>query len=307
VGTFIVRRLLLSVVVLFGVTVLVSGMLQVAGDPVVLMLQDNPTGNREQYEALRHELGLDKPFIFQYFDFVAGAAQGDLGKSIRFHTSALPIVLDRLPATVELALAAMVFALVIAVPLGILSAAYRNTPIDYAARLVALIGQSVPIFWIGIVLVMIFAVRLHWLPVAGRLEPTSLILPMITLGLYPMARIVRTLRASMSEQLTRDYCLTARSKGVSERTVLTVHTLRNAALPVITVIGLQLGALLGGSVVTETIFAWPGLGWLSIQALGYRDFPLIRAIVAVVAIMFIVINLLTDILTAYMDPRVRLS
>ncbi len=295
---------MLSLVVLLGVTIVVSGMLHISGDPVAVMLQSG-VASPEQREALRHELGFDKPFLLQYLDFVAGAARGDLGRSLRFQQPALAIVRERLPSTLYLTLAAMALAVVVAVPVGVVSAASPGSPADYAGRLLSLAGQSIPLFWLGIMLVMVFSVKLRWLPSAGELEAASIILPATTLGLYPMARIARTLRASMLEVLGREYCLTARGKGLSEGQVVLGHALRNAALPVVTVIGLQFGVLLGGAVVTETIFSWPGLGLLSVQAISSRDFPLVRAIVAVVALLFIFVNLLTDVLYAYLNPRIR--
>jgi ABC-type dipeptide/oligopeptide/nickel transport system permease component len=301
---YIQRRLLLAVVVLFGVTLVVSALLHVSGDPVAIMLAGG-TATPEQREQLRRELGFDKPFILQYVDFVLGATQGDLGRSLRMNRPVVEVIFERLPSTIWLTTVAMLFAIAVAVPVGVISAARPNSAVDYLGRLLTLIGQSVPLFWLGVMLVLIFSVRLRWLPSAGQLEPTSIVLPAFTLGLYPMARIARTLRASMFEVLTRDYCLTARGKGLSEWRVVVGHALRNAALPVITVIGLQYGALLGGAVVTETIFAWPGVGLLSVQAIQWRDFPLVRAIVAIVSVFFIVINLATDILYAYLNPRIR--
>jgi len=301
---FILRRLLLSIVVLVGVTILVSGMLHISGDPVAIILESGYASNEER-EALRHELGFDRPFILQYIDFVRGALQGDLGRSLRFRQPALELVMERLPATAHLALAAMLVSVLVAIPVGVLSATRPNSVFDQVGRLLTLVGQSIPLFWLGIMFVLIFSVKLRWLPVAGRLEPTSIILPAITLGMYPMARIARVLRASMLQVLVMDYCRTARAKGLSERRVVTGHALRNAALPVVTVMGLQFGYLLGGAVVTETIFAWPGLGWLSVQAISARDFPLLQAIVTVMAMVFILINLLTDVLYAYLNPKIR--
>ncbi len=303
---YIQRRLLLSIVVLFGVTLVVSGLMHVSGDPVAIILAGG-TATPEQRAQLQRELGLDKPFILQYLDFVTGAAQGDLGRSLRMNRPVTEVIFERLPSTIWLTTVAMTFAIVVAVPVGVISAARPNSFVDYFGRLLTLVGQSIPLFWLGIMLVMVFSVRLRWLPSAGMLEPTSIILPAFTLGLFPMARIARTLRASMFEVLTRDYCQTARGKGLSEGRIVVGHALRNAVLPVITVIGLQYGALLGGAVVTETIFAWPGVGLLSVQAIQWRDFPLVRAIVAIVSVFFIAINLLTDILYAYLNPRIRYS
>lgn len=298
------RRLFLSLVVLFGVSLVVSGMLHISGDPVEVMLHGISV-NIEERQALRHELGLDKPFVLQYVDFVIRAAHGDLGTSLRFRQPALGLVLERLPATLHLALAAMTVALAVAIPIGILSAVRPGSVLDYVGRLLIVSGQAIPLFWLGIMSVMIFAVKLRWLPSAGRLEPSSIILPAVTLGMFSMARIARILRASLLEELTSEYCRTARGKGLSEPRVVLGHALRNAALPVVTVIGLQFGGLLGGTVVAETIFAWPGLGWLSIRAIHARDFPLVRAIVAVAALMFTFVNLLTDVLYAYLNPQIR--
>jgi ABC-type dipeptide/oligopeptide/nickel transport system permease component len=303
-GRYIARRLMLSLFVLVGVTVLVSGMLHLSGDPVAVMLAGGPA-TREDYDQLRRELGYDKSFIAQYFHFLTAAARGDLGDSVRFRQPALPLVAARLPATFQLAAAALLFAVLVAVPVGILSATRPNSLADLAGRLLTLLGQSIPIFWLGIMFVLVFSVNLRLLPAAGKLQPASIILPAITLGLYPMARIARTLRASMLEVLSREYCLTARGKGLSERQVTLRHALPNASLPVVTVIGLQFGVLLGGSVVTETIFAWPGIGWLSVQAIHARDFPVVRAIVAITAVTFTVVNLATDVLLAYLNPRIR--
>jgi ABC-type dipeptide/oligopeptide/nickel transport system permease component len=303
---YIVRRVILSVVVLGGVTVLVSAMLHLSGDPIAIMLQGG-RATQEDREALRRELHLDRPFFEQYAEFVGGAVRGDLGPSLRFRQPSLQIVMERVPSTIALSIAAMLFAMCVAVPLGIVSATRPNSTVDYLGRMVTLVGQSVPLFWLGIMLVLVFAVWLRWLPSGGQLGASSIILPAFTLGLYPMARIARTLRASMLGVLYREYCLTARGKGLSERRVVLGHALRNAALPVVTVMALQFGVLLGGAVVTETIFAWPGLGWLSVQAIQARDIPLVRAVVTVVALMLVLLNLSVDVLYAYLNPRIRYS
>jgi peptide/nickel transport system permease protein len=301
---YLLRRLLLSVITLIAVIVIVSAMLYASGDPVAVMLQSGIASQQER-ETLRRELGLDRPFILQSVDFIVGVVQGDLGYSLRFRKSAADLIVERLPATFQLAIMAMLVALAVAIPVGIISAAKPYSLVDYIGRLLTLVGQSIPLFWLGIMAVLVFSVNLRWLPSAGRLEPTSIILPAITLGLFPMARIARILRASMLEALTRDYIRTARSKGLAERNVLIGHALRNSTIPVVTVTGLQFGVLLGGALVTETIFSWPGLGLLAIQAATNRDFPLLRAIVLVMALMFVLINLITDVLYAYLDPRIR--
>lgn len=288
---------------LFGVTVAASAMIHISGDPVALILESGIATN-DQREELRIQLGLDRPFAVQYRDFVIRAIKGDLGRSLRFRQPALEIVLERLPATVHLAIGAMLFSVLIAVPVGIITAIRPHGLISLAGRLLTLVGQSVPLFWLGIMFVLIFSVWLRWLPVAGRFEHASIVLPATTLGLYPMARIARILRVSMLESLSMEYCRTARSKGLSEVSVILRHVLRNAAVPVVTVMGLQFGYLLGGAVVTETIFAWPGVGWLSVQAVTARDMPLVQAIIVVVALMYTFINLLTDVFCAYLNPQI---
>jgi len=301
---YISRRLLLSIVVLGGVTVIVSGALLLSGDPVALILSEG-LATREQREELRRELGLDKPFVYQYLDFARGAVQGDMGRSLRYNRSVSAIVGERVEPTLQLSGTAMLLAIVVAVPVGILSAARPNTWMDCAGRALAFFGQSVPLFWLGIMLVLVFSVELRWFPSAGRLQANSLVLPAVTLGLLPMARIARVLRASLLEVLGADYCRTAWSKGLSERRVLVQHAVRNALLPVVTIMGLQFGALLGGAVVTETIFAWPGLGFLSVQAIGARDVPLLRGVVTLVAFLSVLTNLAVDVLYAVLDPRIR--
>ena len=278
-------------------------MIHVSGDPVALIMESG-IANNDQREELRQQLGIDRPFIVQYRDFVVEAIQGNLGRSLRFRQPALEIVLERIPATIHLAVGAMLFSIVIAVPVGIITAIRPHGLISLIARLLTLVGQSVPLFWLGIMFVLIFSVWLRWLPVAGRFEPTSIILPATTLGLYPMARIARILRVSMLEALSMEYCRTARAKGLPETTVIIAHVLRNAAVPVVTVMGLQFGYLLGGAVVTETIFAWPGVGWLSVQAVVARDLPLVQAIIVVVASMYIFVNLVTDVFCAYLNPQI---
>ena len=303
---FLARRLLFALISVLGVTFIASAMLHLSGDPIALMFQSG-VADPAQVEALRRELGLDKPIVLQYFDFLGGLVHGDAGSSLRFRRPTLAIISERLPATALLAVVSMLFALAVAIPTAIMSAVRSNSVAATIGQFVVLIGQSVPLFWLGILLVIIFAVHLRWLPSAGNLSPASIILPAVTLGLYPMARIARTLRASLLETMEQDFIVTARSKGLNERAVIMRHALRNAALPVITVVGLQFGTILGGAIVTETIFAWPGIGLLSIQAVQARDLPLVRAIVAVVSLLFISINLLTDIAYAWLNPRVKFT
>lgn len=303
---YIFRRTLLSLVTLLGVTLVASLMLHISGDPVRLMLQSG-VSDPDQIANLRRELGLDQPFVVQYVNFLHDILRGDFGVSLRFRRPAIDIILERLPATLLLSVVAMAFALAVSIPVGILSATRPNGVAETIGRLITLIGQSVPLFWLGILLVLVFSVRLGLLPSAGYSSPLSIVLPAFTLGLYPMARITRTLRASLAEVLNREYILTARSKGLSPSVIIVKHALRNASLPVVTVIGLQFGALLGGAVVTETIFSWPGIGFLSVQAVQARDLPLVRAIVTICALTFILINLTTDLLYSWLDPRVRVK
>lgn len=289
---------------LFLVAAAVFALGHLSGDPVLLMVPDEAT--QEDIAVLRHALGFDRPIHEQFWDFVTRAAQGDLGRSLRYRQSALPLVLDRMPATLELSAAAMLIALLVAIPAGIISATRPGTLVDSLVSVVSSIGQALPAYWTGIVLIIIFAAQLGWLPAAGRGGWSSLILPAVTLGLWPMARIARVLRSSLLEVLSEDFVRTARSKGLAEQVILLRHVMRNASIPVITVIALTFGTLLGGTVITESVFAWPGIGRLALDAVYTRDFPLLQAIVLVVAVIFVGINFLTDLLYLWVDPRIRL-
>ena len=302
---YAVRRSGLAIISILGVTFVASAMLNLSGDPVALMFQSG-VADPAQMASLRHQLGLDQSVVVQFLHFLRGVLEGDLGTSLRFRRPNSEIIFGRLPATLLLTVAAMAFAVAVAVPTAIISAVRPRSPLAIVGRLVVLIGQSVPLFWLGILLVLVFTVRLRWLPAAGDVRPGSLVMPALTLGLYPMARIARTLRVSLMDALGREYMVTARAKGLSEYQAVLTHALRNAALPVFTVIGLQFGTLLGGAIVTETIFAWPGIGLLSIQAVQARDLPLVRAIIVVVSVMLITVNLLTDIACAWLNPRITL-
>jgi ABC-type dipeptide/oligopeptide/nickel transport system permease component len=287
-----------------GVTVIVFMLVQMAGDPVLIALSGT-AATEQDLQELRDELGYNDPLLVQYYRYIGQAVRGDLGKSLRFKQPALDLVMERMPATVQLAVAALLFALVIALPVGVLSAVKRHTWIDHGGMLLALLGQSIPLFWLGIMLVLVFAVELRWFPPGGAGSWKHLVLPAITLGAYPMARIARLTRSSLLEVINQEYINTARAKGLREFRVITRHAMRNAALPVVTVVGLMFGTLMGGAVVTETIFAWPGVGLLTIQAIQNRDFPLVQAAVLVVAVAFIFVNLSVDLLYAYLDPRIR--
>ncbi|GAB5494785.1 MAG: ABC transporter permease [Phototrophicaceae bacterium] len=302
-GQFLLRRIFYSVFVLLGLSFVVFTLTRLSGDPSALMLPIDAT--EEDYANMRAYLGLDKPLIFQYTDFVGHALQGDFGISIRHRQPAMEMVLERMPATLTLTISSFAVALAIALPLGILSALYPNSIIDRISVLMALIGQAVPTFLLGIVLILLFAVQLRWLPSSGRGGLEFLILPSLTLGPYSAAVINRLLRANLRESLSKDYIRTAQAKGFSQRYVVLRHALKNAAIPVVTVMGLQIAALMSGSVVTETVFAYPGAGLLLVQALGNRDFPVVQAFVMLVGTFVIIINLLLDILYAYLDPRIR--
>jgi peptide/nickel transport system permease protein len=303
-GTYILRRFIHSIFVLFGVSLVVFGLIRLSGDPTALML---PVDATEEDEAnLRAFLGLDRPVTVQYFEFVTRAVQGDFGTSIRHQQSAMRMVLDRIPATAQLTASAFLVALVVAVPLGILSAIRPDTIIDRISVLIALVGQAVPTFLLGILLILVIAVPLPGIPSSGRGEVKHLILPSITLGLYSAAIINRLLRSSLREELGKDYVRTAAAKGFGEYYILFRHALKNAAIPVITVMGLQIGSLISGAVVTETVFAYPGTGLLLVQALGNRDIPIVQAFVLLIAVVVIFINLTVDIIYGYIDPRIRL-
>jgi ABC-type dipeptide/oligopeptide/nickel transport system permease component len=302
--TFLLRRLLQSVLVLLGVSVVVFLILHLTGDPALLLLP--PEATAEDIARLRQQLGFDDPLPAQYLRFLRGAVRGDFGESLRHGEPAMALVLERLPATFELAGAGLLLALCLAIPAGILSAVRRNTVLDYVSTVVALFGQAMPTFWLGIMLILVFSVQLGWLPSSGRGDLQHLVLPAVTLGLFTTARITRLTRSGMLEVLGQDYIRTARAKGVSEPPVVWKHALRNASIPIVTIVGIELGTLLGGSVITETIFAWPGVGRLSVQAIFNRDYPVVQAAVFLLASTFVLVNLLVDVVYTYLDPRIRL-
>ena len=304
-AAFLLRRLVMTILMLFLVALVVFSLGHLSGDPVRLMVPDEAT--EEQMAKLRHELGLDRPLSVQFVDFVTHAMYGDIGVSLRFRKPALTLVLDRMPATIELSTAAMAIALLVAIPAGIVSAMRPGSLADTAVSTVAITGQALPAFWIGIVLIILFAVRLGWLPASGRGDITNLILPAVTLGLWPMARISRLLRSSLREVAQEEFVRTARAKGLRERAILGRHTLRNACIPVVTIIAIIFGTMLGGTVVTETVFAWPGIGRLALEAVFNRDFPLVQATVFVVAVIFVFINFFLDLVYVAIDPRIRLD
>lgn len=300
----ILRRIGQTVVVLWGVSTLVFALTRLSGDPVALMLP--PDATVADRAAFRAALGLDRPLLVQYGEFLARAAVGDFGESMRFNRPAMQLVLDRVPASAELSIAALALALLVAVPLGTLAARRRGTWIDAAASFVALAGQSVPVFWLGIMAILVFSDTLNWLPSGGVGTPAHLVLPAVTLALLPMAMVMRMLRSTLLDVQPADYVRTARAKGLGERAILMRHMYKNAAGPVVTVIGLTVGSLVGGAVIVESVFAWPGLGRLAVQAIANRDFPVVQAFVFLVALAITAVNLLVDMAYTWLDPRVRL-
>jgi len=302
--TYVLRRLAQSALTLLGVSVLVFVILRVLpGDPARMLL---PDGAPESAVAeLNRQLGLREPLVVQYGLFLGSVARGDFGQSFQYRAPALRVVLERLPATVHLTLAAMLITIAAGVPLGIFTAVRRGTRYDVAGTIVAVLGQSLPNFWLGIMLILLFGVALRWLPTSGFAGWTSLVLPAVTLAAFPTALVARLTRSSMLEILNRDYIRTGRAKGLAERRVVFRHALRNAAIPVLTVIGLQIGALLGGAVITESIFAWPGMGKLIVDAIFFRDFPVVQTVLILSATVFVVINLAVDLLYTVIDPRIR--
>jgi ABC-type dipeptide/oligopeptide/nickel transport system permease component len=300
---YVGRRVAQTALILIGITVVVFWVIRLSGDPVLLMLPAD--ASQQDIERLRQSLGFDQPVHVQLWRFMERVATGDFGKSLRFQEPALPLVLDRLPNTVLLALTALSISTLVAIPLGVLSAVRRNSSWDYAAMFVALLGQSMPIFWTGIMLITVFSVALDLFPSSGSGTFRHLVLPAVALGFFSTGRVTRLVRGGMLEVLGQDYVRTARAKGLAERGVVYRHALRNCLLPVITIIGLELGSTLGGAVVTEMVFAWPGVGRLIVSAIFARDYPLVQAAVFVVAAMFVLVNLAVDLLYAVVDPRVR--
>jgi len=301
-GSYIQRRRLLTLPVLAGIVVITFLLTRLSGDPTDLLLPPNATD--EAREAFRAVNGLDRPLWEQFVTFAVKAVTGDFGTSLRFEQPAMQLVLDRLPATAELAAATMAIALLMGIPAGVVAATQRGKAADALIRAVMLLGQAVPSFFLGVLGIIIFAVWLRWLPTGGRGDWTQLVLPATTLAFNLVALIARVTRSCMLDVLKQDYVRTARAKGVWERRVIWLHALRNAFIPVLTVIGLQVGLLLGGVVVTETIFSWPGVGRLAIQAIYARDFPVVQAVVFVFAVIFVLVNLVVDLLYALLDPRI---
>ena len=303
---FLVRRLLFLVPILLGTVSLVFLLIHlIPGDPVELMLGE--TAQIADREALRHALHLDEPLGRQYLRYLGGVVRGDLGLSIHARRPVRDLILTRYPATLQLTAAALLIAVMLAVPLGTAAAIRQHTVLDYASTLFALIGLAMPNFWLGPLLIVLFALKLDLFPVAGYEGWSSVILPALTLGLGMSAILTRMTRSALLEVIRQDYVTTARAKGLARRAIVWKHALKNAMIPIITIVGLQLGGLLAGSIITETIFAWPGVGRLTLQAIQARDYPLVQGCVLTIALTYVLVNLLTDCLYAWADPRVRLT
>jgi peptide/nickel transport system permease protein len=300
---FLAPKILRALVAVWLVTTVVFVVMRLSGDPVPLLLPpDAPTS---EIMRVRHELGLDRSLPVQYAVFIGNALRGDFGRSIHFRQPALDVVRGYLGASVELGLTAFVFAALAAVPIGLISALRRNSLIDHAAMAVALVGQAAPTFFLGILFILLLSLKADLFPTGGRGSARNLVLPALTLGAFAMASIARLTRSAMLEVLRADYIRTARAKGLGEAIVVGKHTLRNAAIPILTITALQFGTLLGGAVVTETVFAWPGIGRLAVQSINNRDYPVVQCTVFLAALMFIVINLAVDLIYGVLDPRAR--
>jgi len=303
---FIIQRLGTGLIVLIGISIFSFALIHlIPGDPIRIMLGENATA--EQVQALREQLGLNEPLVTQYFHYVMGVLQGDLGTSFKTGRPVLTEIMERFPATVKLAASGMLLAIFIGITMGIIAARFKDTFLDFSAMSLATLGVSVPSFWLGILLIMLFTVKLGWLPIAGGTGLKDIILPAVTLGVLASTVISRLTRAGMVEVLSFDYIRTARAKGLGEGAVLFIHAFRNAMIPVVTIIGLQIASLLGGTVIIERVFDWPGLGSLAISAISSRDFPLVQGIILFIGMIFVMINILIDMLYSFIDPRIEVG
>ena len=303
--TYIIRRILQLIPTLIGITLITFVLVRLTGDPAAILLP--PDTPQETIDEFRAEYGLDQPIHIQYLRFIGKVVQGDFGKSLRYKEPVLDLFLERIPATVELVVVSMLLAILIGIPIGMISAVKYNTWIDNFLRFWTFLFQAIPSFYLGLMLILLVAVPVKQIPTGGRETWRHLILPSFALASYLVAVFARFTRGSMLDVLTQDFVRTARAKGLSEKSVLWSHVLKNAMIPILTIIGLRFGALLSGAVVIETIFAWPGIGRLMIQAISTRDFPVIQVTVLFVAIVFVVLNLLVDLAYSWLDPRIRYS
>jgi len=292
-----------SVLLLFGVILLVFVMVRITGDPATLMASRE--ASPETIQHIREEWGFDRPLLAQFWDFATGALVLDFGNSYHFKTPAMPLVVERLPATVQLAAVGLLIAVVVGIPLGLIGGFNPGSAVDSIGRLLALLGQSIPNFWLALLLILYFGVKLRWFPTFGRDELKSVVMPAFVLGLPVMGQMVRLTRSAVLEIRSEDFVRTARSKGLQPKTIYVKHVLRNVAIPLVSVIGVQFGYMLGGSIYIETIFSWPGMGQLLEQSIGWRDFPLVQAIAIFTSLVVLMLNLLTDVAYAVIDPRIR--
>ncbi len=302
--SWVVRRVPQALIALLGVSVVTFVLLMASGDPTFTLLAETKGYTVADIVRIRHEMGFDRPLYVQYVDYLWKALHGNFGTSIHQGAPAVRLVLERMPATIQLASSAMVLSVLISVPVGVIAAVRRNTLYDTLATFGALLGQSMPIFWLGIILIQVLSVTLRWFPVSGRGDIRHLLLPAIALAAYSTAQAARMVRSAMLEVLGENYISVARAKGVPEFTVIAKHALRNALLPVVTLLGIQFGSLLTGSIVTETVFAWPGVGRLIVQSIANKDFPIVLAGVTLFSLIFVGINLCMDILYMTLDPKI---
>jgi peptide/nickel transport system permease protein len=302
---YLIKRLIHSIIIIIGISMVVFIISRMTGDPVSIMVDF--TTPKEDRDIIRKELGLDKPIPIQYLIFIKNAVKGDFGTSIRYEEPALDLVFQRIPITLKLLVVTLVWSLIIAIPIGIISAIKRNSIFDLAGMAFTFVGQSIPSFWLGIMMIMVVGVHFRLLPISGfgNGELSYIIMPAITLGAFGMASFARITRSSMLEVMDSDYIQTARAKGLRETFVVIKHALRNALIPIVTILGLQIAGLLGGAVITEQIFAYPGVGWLAVQSIYNRDFPVIQAIVMIVSIGVVATNFIVDIVYTIIDPRIR--
>ena len=301
--SYILYRLFQAVIVIWGISLITFSLLHLFRDPVLILLP--PEATKEEVETLRQAMGLDQPLVVQYFKFLSGMVRGDFGKSFVAQRPALNLVLERMPMTLWLAASGLLLAIIVSIPLGVLAAIRRNRIQDHSASVLAVLGQAMPLFWLDIMLIIIFAVKLRLLPASGAGSFQHIILPATGIAVSLLPILMRLTRSRMIEILSQDYIRTARAKGLGERAVLFRHALRNALIPVITILGFQFGMLLGGAVITETIFAWPGVASLVVESIFNSDFPVVQAAVALFALMIVCANLITDVTVAWLDPKTR--
>ncbi len=300
---YVLRQVAQLLIVVLGISLMTFSLLHLTGDPVVMLLPYD--AGKEEMERFRVAMGFDQPLYVQYWRFLSNAVRGDFGRSLYADHSAFLLIWERMPATLLLTVSGMLLALLLSIPLGMLAALKRYSFLDNLCNILAISGQAMPIFWLGIMLIILFAVQLRWLPASGYGTWQHLVLPAITLGVFQAPLVMRLVRSGMLEVLNQDYVRTARAKGLSERQVLMKHAFKNACIPVITIVGLQFGQLLGGAIVTETVFAWPGVATKTVDAIRNQDFPVVQAGVFLLAIFIVAVNLLVDLLVGIIDPRIR--